>query len=159
MKTWVFLGTFLTILMMFSCGTKDNVATVAAKPKSPVKKVQIDTTAVKCNLKMNDIIGNYANKSGFSATIKVSEKDSTKIDFVFQISKGCPKRYSGTASREDYLSENELNYIYKYSENKVAREISMFFSEGKLSIAESTSEKKDSRNDKCLFEGHLTKLK
>jgi hypothetical protein len=35
----------------------------------------------------------------------------------------------------------------------------MFFSEGKVSIAERTSEKKDKRNEKCVFEGHLSKLK
>ena len=35
----------------------------------------------------------------------------------------------------------------------------MFFSDGKLSITERTSEKKEKTNLKCLFEGHLTKLK
>jgi hypothetical protein len=108
---------------------------------------------------LNDILGNYSNKSGFSAIIKVSEKDSSKIDFVFQISKGCVRRYSGTASKEEFYSENELNYISKDTVNKIELEISMFFSDNKLAVTERTSEKKEKKNEKCVFEGHLTKLK
>jgi hypothetical protein len=104
-------------------------------------------------------VGNYANKSGFSASIKIGEKDSSKIDFVFQISKGCIRRYSGTASKEEFYSETELNFMSRDSINKVEIEISMFFSAGKVAIAERTSAKKEKLNDKCIFEGHLTKLK
>jgi hypothetical protein len=35
----------------------------------------------------------------------------------------------------------------------------MFFSENKLAVTERTSEKKEKKNEKCVFEGHLTKLK
>ena len=89
----------------------------------------------------------------------MSEKDSSKIDFVFQISKGCVRRYSGTASKEEFYSETELNFMSRDTINKVELEISMFFSEGKVSIAERTSGKKEKLNDKCVFEGHLTKIK
>jgi hypothetical protein len=69
------------------------------------------------------------------------------------------RKYSGTATKEEYFSENEVNFSSRDSINKIAIEISMFFTEGKLSIAERTSEKKEKTNNKCIFEGHLTKLK
>jgi hypothetical protein len=154
---------FLTIslcLVFLSCGTNDE-SLASNNIKQSIKSkafVQYTLTPV-CKLKLNDILGNYSNKSGFSAIIKVSEKDSSKIDFVFQISKGCVRRYSGTASKEEFYSENELNYISKDTVNKIELEISMFFSDNKLAVTERTSEKKEKKNEKCVFEGHLTKLK
>lgn len=155
---WLFLG-FLSLLV--ACGSKDSTAnsTSNSKAKTETKKVVKEEPTPVCKLTMKDLIGNYANKSGFSATIKVSEKDSSKLDFVFQLSKGCVRRYSGTATKEEYFSENEVNFASRDSINKIAVEITMFFTEGKLSIAERTSEKKEKNNDKCMFEGHLTKLK
>jgi hypothetical protein len=81
------------------------------------------------------------------------------LEFVFQLTKGCKRKYSGIASKEEYYSVDEVNYVSKDTVDKVAIEISMFFTEGKLSIAERTSEKKDKQDLKCIFEGHLTKLK
>lgn len=149
------------VVLIFACGSKDSTSNSTSNTKKVVeaKKVDKEVTTPVCKLTMKDLIGNYANKSGFSATVKVSEKDSTKLDFVFQLSKGCIRRYSGSASKEEYYSENEVNYTHRDSVNKIAIEISMFFTEGKLSIAERTSEKKEKNNDKCMFEGHLTKLK
>jgi hypothetical protein len=148
-------------LLIFACGSKDSTSNSTSNTKKVVetKKVDKEERTPVCKLTMNDLIGRYANKSGFSATVKVSEKDSTKLDFVFQLSKGCVRRYSGTASKEEYFSENEVNYTHRDSVNKIAIEISMFFTEGKLSVAERTSEKKEKNNEKCMFEGHLTKLK
>ena len=149
----------LSTLFLTSCGGKSETSTENAK-KSVNAKLPVQSTETPvCKLKISDIVGNYANKSGFSASIKTSEKDSAKIDFVFQLSKGCTRRYSGTASKEEFYSENELNFVSRDSINKIEIEISMFFSEGKVSIAERTSEKKDKRNEKCVFEGHLSKLK
>ena len=149
------------VVLIFACGSKDSTSNSTSNTKKVVeaKKVDKEVPTPICKLTMKDLIGNYANKSGFSATVKVSEKDSTKLDFVFQLSKGCIRRYSGSASKEEYYSENEVNYTHRDSVNKIAIEISMFFTEGKLSIAERTSEKKEKNNDKCMFEGHLTKLK
>ena len=153
---------FLGFLFFLSaCGSKDSTANSTSNIKtiSQTKKVVKEEPTPICKLTMLDLIGKYANKSGFSATIKVSEKDSTKLDFIFQLSKGCVRRYSGTASKEEYFSEDEVNFTSRDSINKIAVEITMFFTEGKLSIAERTSEKKEKNNDKCMFEGHLTKLK
>lgn len=149
------------LFLFFACGSKDTTinSTANSTKANESKKIIKEEPTPVCKLMMKDLVGSYANKSGFSANIKVSEKDSTKLDFVFQLSKGCVRRYSGTASKEDYLSENEVNFSSRDSVNKIAIEISMFFSEGKLSIAERTSEKKEKTNQKCLFEGHLMKLK
>jgi hypothetical protein len=142
-----------------SCAGKDDATKVSSKKPIKTKAPVQDTVTPVCKLKLSDIIGNYGNKSGFSASIKLAEKDSSKIDFVFQISKGCVRRYAGTASKEEFYSETELNFMSRDTINKVEVEISMFFSEGKVAIAERTSSKKDKLNDKCVFEGHLTKLK
>jgi hypothetical protein len=149
------------LFFLFACESKDSTANATSTAKKAVEPKQVikEAPTPVCKLTMKDLIGNYANKSGFSATIKVSEKDSSKLDFVFQLSKGCVRRYSGTATKEEYFSENEVNFASRDSINKIAVEITMFFSEGKLSIAERTSEKKEKTNNKCLFEGHLTKLK
>jgi hypothetical protein len=161
MKVFSFLVLFGVLFFTIACGSKDSTANSTTNTKKAVvtKKVVKEEPTPVCKLTMKDIIGNYANKSGFSATIKLSEKDSSKLDFVFQLSKGCVRRYSGTATKEEYFSENEVNFSSRDSINKIAIEISMFFSEGKLSIAERTSEKKEKTNNKCIFEGHLTKLK
>jgi hypothetical protein len=161
MKIFIFLVLFGVLFFTIACGSKDSTANSTTNTKKAVvtKKVVKEEPTPVCKLTMKDIIGNYANKSGFSATIKLSEKDSSKLDFVFQLSKGCVRRYSGTATKEEYFSENEVNFSSRDSINKIAIEISMFFSEGKLSIAERTSEKKEKTNNKCIFEGHLTKLK
>lgn len=149
------------LFFLLACGSVDSTpnSTSNSKTTTLTKKLVSEEPTPVCKLTMQDLIGNYANKSGVSATIKVSEKDSTKLDFVFQLSKGCVRRYSGTATKEEYFSENEVNFAYRDSINKIAVEITMFFTEGKLSIAERTSEKKEKNNDKCMFEGHLTKLK
>jgi hypothetical protein len=161
MKIFSFLVLFGVLFFTIACGSKDSTANSTSNTKRSVvtKKVVKEEPTPVCKLTMKDLIGNYANKSGFSAIVKVSEKDSTKLDFVFQLSKGCVRRYSGSASKEEYFSENEVNYTHRDSINKIAIEITMFFTEGKLSIAERTSEKKEKNNDKCMFEGHLTKLK
>jgi len=160
MKT-IISTVILSLFVLFqSCAGKKDEATQNSSKKSIRTKAPVqDTVTPVCKLKLSDIIGNYANKSGFSASIKIAEKDSSKIDFVFQISKGCIRRYSGTASKEEFYSETELNFMSRDTINKVEVEISMFFSEGKVAIAERTSSKKDKLNDKCVFEGHLTKLK
>ncbi|MFM7661787.1 MAG: hypothetical protein ACKO6A_03905 [Bacteroidota bacterium] len=161
MKLFILSLSAIIFLIIFSCGSKDSTSNSTENSKKVVTKnkdVKVDPTPI-CKLKMADLIGSYANKSGFSATIKISEKDSTKLDFTFQLSRGCVRRYVGTAIKEEYFSEDEINFKSCDSINKVAIEISMFFTEGKLSIAERTSEKKEKTNDKCIFEGHLTKLK
>jgi hypothetical protein len=149
------------ILTLFSCGNGNEGSSNATQNKIQVsKKPQTEKESVPvCKLTRKDLIGNYANKGGFSAIIKASEKDSTKLDFIFQLSKGCVRKYTGTATKEEYFSEDEINYVSRDTVNKIEIEISMFFSNGKLSVAERTSEKKEKRNDKCIFEGHLTKLK
>lgn len=149
----------VSFMVLLSCAEKENVATVAAKPKPTQSVAPVDTSSPKPNLNLEEIVGDYANKGGFSASFKVSEKDPSKLDFVFQLSRGCVRRYSGTAFQEAYINENELNYISKDSVNKVEIEISMFFSKGKVAIAERTSERKEKMNDLCVFEGHLKKLK
>lgn len=156
------LSLFVGVLFFLTaCGSGNSTSnsTSNSKTTTSTKKVVKEEPTPVCKLTMQDLIGNYANKSGFSASIKVSEKDSSKLDFVFQLSKGCVRRYSGTATKEEYFSENEVNFASRDSINKIAVEITMFFTEGKLSIAERTSEKKEKTNNKCLFEGHLTKLK
>jgi hypothetical protein len=156
------LSLFVGVLFfLLACDSGDSTSnsTSNLKTTTSTKKVVKEEPTPVCKLTMQDLIGNYANKSGFSASIKVSEKDSSKLDFVFQLSKGCVRRYSGTATKEEYFSENEVNFASRDSINKIAVEITMFFTEGKLSIAERTSEKKEKTNNKCLFEGHLTKLK
>jgi hypothetical protein len=154
----IFSG-FLFFLLACGGNASTSNSTVNSKKSTETKKVIKEEPTPVCKLTMDDLIGNYANKSGFSAIVKVSEKDSSKLDFVFQLSKGCVRRYSGTATKEEYFSEDEVNFTHRDSINKIAIEISMFFTEGKLSIAERTSEKKEKTNDKCFFEGHLTKLK
>jgi hypothetical protein len=151
---------FFFSIILISCGGKEstiNSSETKTTIKKPVTKKQEPTPV--CKLTMNDLIGNYVNKAGFSARVKVSEKDPTKLEFVFQLTKGCKRKYSGIASKEEYYSVDEVNYVSKDTVDKVAIEISMFFTEGKLSIAERTSEKKDKQDLKCIFEGHLTKLK
>jgi hypothetical protein len=161
MKIFSFLVLFGVLFFTIACESKDSTANSTSNTKKSVvtKKVVKEEPTPVCKLTMKDLIGSYANKSGFSATIKLSEKDSTKLDFVFHLSKGCVRKYSGTATKEEYFSENEVNFSSRDSINKIAIEISMFFTEGKLSIAERTSEKKEKTNNKCIFEGHLTKLK
>jgi hypothetical protein len=159
MKFAIILSIFT--ITIFSCGGKQSTSNAASNIKNATKKsapVNQEPLPV-CKLTMKDLIGRYANKGGFSAIIKASEKDSTKLDFVFHLSKGCVRKYSGVASKEEYFSVDEVNFMSRDTVNKIAIEISMFFSEGKLSVAERTSEKKEKRNDKCSFEGHLTKLK
>jgi hypothetical protein len=161
MKIFSFLVLFGVLFFTIACGSKDSTANSTSNTKKSVvtKKVVKEEPTPVCKLTMKDLIGSYANKSGFSATIKLLEKDSTKLDFVFHLSKGCVRKYSGTATKEEYFSENEVNFSSRDSINKIAIEISMFFTDGKLSIAERTSEKKEKTNNKCIFEGHLTKLK
>lgn len=161
MKLLNFLGISAVLFLFLACGSKDSSSNTTTNSKNitKTKKIIKEEPTPICKLSINDLIGNYANKSGFSASIKRSEKDSTKLDYVFQLSKGCVRRYSGTAAKEEYFSEDEVNFSSRDSVNKIVIEISMFFSDGKLSITERTSEKKEKTNQKCLFEGHLTKLK
>lgn len=159
MKTIISILILSLFVLFQSCAGKDDATKVSSKKSIKTKAPVQDTVTPVCKLKLSDIIGNYGNKSGFSASIKLAEKDSSKIDFVFQISKGCVRRYAGTASKEEFYSETELNFMSRDTINKVEIEISMFFSAGKVAIAERTSAKKEKLNDKCIFEGHLTKLK
>jgi len=159
MKLFISILILTLFVLLESCAGKDEASLDSAKKSIKTKAPIQDTVTPVCKIKLSDIVGNYANKSGFSAIIKIAEKDSSKIDFVFQISKGCIRRYSGTASKEEFYSATELNFISRDTINKVEVEISMFFSEDKVAIAERTSAKKEKLNDKCVFEGHLTKLK